>query len=91
MPRAMKKPVMATKGSGITAHAVSAGDIHSMKPSDVPRLKITVAICTQPNDTAMRTMRTSLTARDIKSPVPKRLKKFAPWYWMWLNSRLRRS
>ena len=49
-----------------------------MKNSDVKRLKATVAICTQPNETAMRTMRTSLTARDIKSPVPKRLKKLGP-------------
>ena len=62
-----------------------------MKNSDVKRLNATVAICTQPNETAMRTMRTSLTARDIKSPVPKRLKKLGPWYCTWLNRRLRRS
>ena len=51
-----------------------------MKPSAVTKVKDTVAICTQPKLTAMRTMRTSLTARDIKSPVPKRLKNIGPWY-----------
>ena len=62
-----------------------------MKNSEVARLNRTVAICTQPNDTAMRTMRTSFTARDIRSPVPKRLKNVGPWYCTWLKRRLRRS
>ena len=31
MPRAMKKPVNATKGSGISTQAVSLGDMSSMK------------------------------------------------------------
>ena len=91
MPRAIMNPMTATNGSGATTQAVNAGDIASMNPNAAITEKMNMTMFTAPKETTMRTMLMSLTARDMRSPVPNRLKKLGPWYWTRLKNRFRRS
>ena len=71
---------MATTGSGAITQSASDGESNVMKHRPVEMVNTNVMTLTQPKDTTMRTMLTSLTARDMRSPVLNRLKKVAPWY-----------
>ena len=71
-------PITATAGSGNTTQTVNAGDMASMNHNAAITEKMNMTMFTAPKDTTMRTMLMSLTARDIRSPVPNLLKKLGP-------------